>query len=201
MTVVRISLACCTAIYMLVALSSYYVLRGTVVPDVMQAYLPAQFVVIPYIKAAYGFVIVFSFPVMSFSCRESVHQLLVARRKPPGAPLFWCTPCHAPPVALSLDPCFSSSRLFFVCFAAPPGLHPRSPSQPRKGGAAADGGAPLLHSPGSPSVNAIPHQANDGATSQNCVLRTVKRLIPYLVRRVGGCSVVAVANTHGVLPV
>lgn len=76
MTAIRFSLVGCTMVYVATALSGYNLFRGGVNPDVLLNFTVSRFPFMPYIKAAYCLVLVFSFPVMSFGCRESVHQIL-----------------------------------------------------------------------------------------------------------------------------
>ena len=64
MAAVRVSLAGCALVYTCTALAGYQLFRSWIDADVLQNFRAAQYPFIPFVKAAYCLVLLFSFPVM-----------------------------------------------------------------------------------------------------------------------------------------
>ena len=74
--VVRVSLAVCAILYCISSLFSYAMFRGETAQDVFVDFGPTAFPWMAWIKLAYAIVIIFSFPIIAFALRRSLHNLL-----------------------------------------------------------------------------------------------------------------------------
>lgn len=76
MMAMHISVLTCFVVYLVGAVFGYIAFRDRVEHDVLLNLTNDTFVLAPYIKLAYAVVIICSYPIMSFSCVESVHGLM-----------------------------------------------------------------------------------------------------------------------------
>ncbi|KAA0167780.1 hypothetical protein FNF31_00715 [Cafeteria roenbergensis] len=74
--VVRVSLVVCALLYGLSSLFSYSMFRDVTSQDVFVDFGPRAFPFMAWVKMAYAIVIIFSFPIIAFALRRSLHNLI-----------------------------------------------------------------------------------------------------------------------------
>jgi sodium-coupled neutral amino acid transporter 2 len=74
--VIRVALGMCAVLYSISAGFSYTMFRDETAQDVFVDFGPKAFPFMAWIKLAYAVVIIFSFPIIAFALRRSLHNLL-----------------------------------------------------------------------------------------------------------------------------